>query len=170
MKKSTKILLTTIGVVLAAAGAVALINPEGASALLVYIVGVAVLLSGVATIATALLPEFAQRRKVLIGLAASDIVLGVLILLFCEYYIMLLGIGVVLLGISLTVVSLQRKKHGVHWLDSMCAAVVAIALGIALIFFFKEIQAAIGVILGIALLAAGIILVIVGLSSSSQKG
>jgi len=170
MKKSTKILLTITGVVLAAAGMAALISPQGAADLLAYVVGLAVLLSGVATTATAFLPESAQQRRLLIGLAASDMLLGLLMLLIPKIPVLLLGVGVVLLGCSLVVVALQLKKQGSSWLGSMCAAVVAMVFGLALILFSKQIWEVIGVILGVALLAAGIILVIVGLSASKPSG
>ncbi|MDR1225925.1 MAG: DUF308 domain-containing protein [Prevotellaceae bacterium] len=165
---SRKILLIIIGVVLAAAGVIALLEPQGATALLVYLFGLAVLLSGIGTAITAFLPSFADSRRSLIVLAAASILLGVLIMIIKNVFILLLGIGVMLAGVSLAIVSLQWKKQGLSWFGSMCAAIATIVVGIVLTLFFSQIQAAIGVILGVGLLAVGIILVVVGIAMPKQ--
>ena len=168
MKMSKKILFTSIGVLLVALGAIALITPKTAAALLVYLVGFAILLSGVATAVTAFLPNFVKRRKSLVALAALNLVVGVLIMLISEYYILLVGVGLTLSGLTLIVVSLQLKRQHLSWLSSTSAAVVAVVLGIVCMLFFEQIQEIIGILLGVVLLAAGIILIIFGMSRQEE--
>ncbi|MDR2937467.1 MAG: DUF308 domain-containing protein [Prevotellaceae bacterium] len=170
MKNSTqKTLLTASGVLLAAAGLAALVNPTGITAMLVYLIGFAVLLGGVATAVAAFSPNFSGSRNVLLGLAFSDILLGVLIMLINDIPVLLLGVGVVVSGCSLAVAALQLKKEGHRWAATMGSAVATIVIGLALMLFFRQIQAAIGVVFGVAFLAAGVVLIILAVAQPKAQ-
>lgn len=170
MKNSTqKTLLIVAGILLAIVGVVALIEPTKVTALLIYFIGLAVLLSGVATAVTAFSHHFKESRNMLLALALSNVVLGVLIMLINNVFVLLFGIGVMVVGCSLAVAALQLKKEGSKWLTTMCLAIITIIIGLTLMLFFKHIQAAIGIILGVGLLAAGAILTIIAVTLPKAK-
>ena len=164
-----KILLISAGIVLAAAGTMALLNPQEVAALLVYVAGAVILLSGIVAVMVALLSEFSGGQKPLIGLAVANILLGVLIMLIQDVFILLLGVGVVLVGCSLAVIAALKKRQGYSWLGNMCAAAMCIAAGVVLMLFFRQIQAFIGIVLGVSLVVVGVILTITGIAAPRAK-
>ncbi len=138
MKTVGKILLAAIGVLLAAAGIVCIVNPSGALSTVAWAIGVALLVSGIMTaIFYFVSGSFLVFAFPVLINAVADILIGLLFLnhpdgtsrLFTIAYGMLL-IGV---GLTVAIIGLVARRFVLNKAVPVCAAVLglaAIVLGI----------------------------------------
>lgn len=165
MKQSKSwLLLLVCGIVLVLASILVLINADDVIGLLMYIAGVALCGLGVALGVMAFLPAHKDSRTQLLLFALGNVLLGVVIMMMRNLFVLLIGLAIVLNGVGMVTEGLQLKKLGAdRWMSTLLVGIGVILLGLIIAIFSKPITAAFGVALGLVMLVLGISLVIIAL-------
>ncbi len=166
MKQASKnwLLLLICGVALVAASILVLVESEQVISLLMYVAGFALFLLGVVLCVMAFAPSRKDERTQLLVFAFGNAALGVITMMASDIFVLLVGLAIMLNGAGLVLEGLHLKKSGAEsWINTLLAGAAIVVLGIVVAVFYKFITSAIGISIGLVMLAAGIAFIIFAL-------
>jgi uncharacterized membrane protein HdeD (DUF308 family) len=158
------LLLLICGAALVALSIAVFVNAERVLGLLIYVAGAALFGVGAVLGVNALLPAHREERARLLTLAAGNVLLGALVMIFSQFAVIFVGIALAVDGAGAVLKALHRRKEeGKIRLAEMLLGIIFFALGVVVVVFHGAIQTLIGSALGLLLLIAGLSLSIVAL-------
>ncbi|MDR0566900.1 MAG: DUF308 domain-containing protein [Prevotellaceae bacterium] len=162
--------LLVCGIALVALSIATFVNAEKVLGLLIYIAGVALCGAGVALGVSAFLPGRREERPRLLTLAAGNVLLGALVMIFSRLALIFVGVALAVDGVGATLNALRQRKLGQKgWLANLFLGVALSVFGVVVVVFHGAIQTLIGSALGLLLLIAGLSLSIIALLLRSPQ-
>lgn len=162
MKKATEIFFMAVGIILAILGVLCLVNPTGSIGSMTKIIGVVLLIIGVGTIVFVItVGQALLFTGGVLGSAVSDILFGILLIMFngtvSRIFVILYALILIAIGIAALVATPIAKKvsDGKAWLAFLGVGVLFLVLGIVAI-----VNQSAGAI--IFMIPVGLILILVG--------
>ncbi|MDR3329431.1 MAG: hypothetical protein LBS63_04920 [Prevotellaceae bacterium] len=160
--------LFACGVALMALSVVILANADRVLALLSYAVGIALCGTGLAQLVAAIAGSAVARQHRYV-MAAFNVLLGVAVLLLGHFALLTACVAIALNGAITTSLGLRQRKAGLgSWQVNLMLGIVTFAAGCILTLYNEEVEAMVGTLLGLGLLAAGLLLCLVGLMAKRK--
>jgi uncharacterized membrane protein HdeD (DUF308 family) len=140
------------GVITAFVGLILIFNPFDSIAALAWLLGLVLIISGIASLFSA------SRRQYGIGIAVFSILVGLVLLLWPDVTIQVVaivaGIGFIVRGILRILIGASDRRGS--WTVLVFIGLVGIAFGIAVVVWPDVTIAVVGVLMGVAALVTGI--------------
>ncbi len=165
MKQTSKnwLLLLISGAALVVASILVLLKSEQVVNMLVYVAGFALFALGIALCVMAFTPSRKDERTQLLLFALGNAVLGVVIMIASDFFMLLVGLAIVLNGVGLVIEGFHLKKLGAdRSTGTLLTGVGITVLGVVVAIFYKTITSALGVSIGLVMLVVGLSLLIFG--------
>lgn len=153
---SNPIIMLCINVALLIVGIAFIAKPSVGIEVVVMIIGIALLVYGVVKIATEAIKHFVDGASLLFPVIA--VVAGILLIVFRNFTAnvilpLIVGIWGVYYGITKLIESTKIRKAGGYWRGQLVMALLMLCLGVVVLLAMVSGGNAIGVILGVCLIA-----------------